>query len=152
MQRIEKRMTDGKILLDTCNNNDFEHSFVIGQTMRITICQNKTYIGILEDIEDDYLILKTWCNGEKKIMYSEIFDIEDIINDSMEVLKKYTMLMRGMYDGMPDEFVEQARELKQFFEIIDDNIRFKCRICNCPLEYKELYHNGSFCNKHKNRK
>ena len=149
MRKIEKVKVDGKILLGICNDNDFEYNFIIGQTLRIITCYKEFYIGILINIEDDCLILKDWYNGEKKIMYFEVLDIEDIINDSMDILEKYTATMRGIYYGMPDEFVEQTKKLKQFYEILDDNIKFKCRICNCSLGYKELYHNGSFCNRHK---
>lgn len=78
MKYINKVIDDGEILLDVCNNNDFE--FIIRTNDRCKFildyfADNKQFEGVVINIEDRYLTIKQNNEKEVNLFFVEINDI-----------------------------------------------------------------------------
>lgn len=78
MKYIDKVIDDGEILLDVCNNNDFE--FIIRTNDRCKFildyfADNKQFEGVVINIEDTYLTIKQNNEKEVNLFFVEINDI-----------------------------------------------------------------------------
>ena len=79
MRSIEKIVMDGEMILDICNDEDFNYSFHLHDQLKITTETRGDFVGTLSFINDNFLIIQLLNNDEKiKIMYSEIVEIDEI--------------------------------------------------------------------------